>query len=158
MSTTFDAQPCPTLTFTLNSAASTNATVVKATPGFIYSGILSNSGAAAAFVKFYNKATAPAVGTDIPVMTMAVPATGHAVVDVNPGFQFTAGIAIAVTNLSTDADATAVIKSVLLGSDIVWTSPESPAHILPFSRVAETGVTVSDCGRRATLTARATGD
>ena len=109
MSTATLAFPASPTTFTLNSAATTNATAVKTSAGVVYSMMLSNSGAAVAFVKLYNKASAPTVGTDIPVMTVAVPATGSYSPDFSAvGYTFTTGIALAITNLSTDADATAV--------------------------------------------------
>lgn len=59
---------------TLNSAATTNATSVKATAGNIYTITLSNNGAAAAYFKLYNKATAPTVGTDTPLDVITIPA------------------------------------------------------------------------------------
>ena len=59
---------------TLNSAATTNATNVKATAGNIYTINLSNNGAAAAYFKLYNKATAPTVGTDTPLDVITIPA------------------------------------------------------------------------------------
>lgn len=96
-----------TSAYFLNSAASTNAVSVKASVAVITDAVMSNSGAAAAFVKIYNKATAPIVGTDVPVATLVVPALGHAALDVN-GLALSAGLAIAVTNLAPDADATAV--------------------------------------------------
>lgn len=71
--TTETALIAPTVS-TLNSAATTNATLVKATAGNIYSYVFSNNGGATAFVKLYNKATAPTVGTDTPLEVIPVPA------------------------------------------------------------------------------------
>lgn len=56
------------------SAATTNATSVKASAGNLYGVHLHNSGAAAVFVKLYNKASAPVVGTDTPVTTLSLSA------------------------------------------------------------------------------------
>lgn len=93
----------------ISSAATTNATSIKTSAGTVYSVTASNTGASAAFVKLYNKASAPTVGTDVPVLTIPVPAG----VAVNipfgtTGHRFATGIALAITNLAADSDATAV--------------------------------------------------
>lgn len=98
----------PTTTFT-NSAATTNATSIKATAGTVWSVVVSNTNAAARFLKLYNKASAPTVGTDVPVLTVVIPATS--VITVNGGsngIRFATGIAFAITAAATDADTTAV--------------------------------------------------
>lgn len=104
--------PVTPTTLTLNSAATTNATSVKASAGTLYAVTCSNAGAAAAFVKLYNKASAPTVGTDVPVLTIPIPASS--VVSINlgeNGQRFTTGIALAITNLVADTDTTAVAAS-----------------------------------------------
>jgi hypothetical protein len=105
--TTETALIAPTVA-TLNSAATTNATSVKATAGNIYNIALSNNGAAAAFFKLYNKATAPTVGTDIPLDVITVGAGSYVNIDSARGIRFATGIAYAITNLIADADTTAV--------------------------------------------------
>lgn len=98
-----------TTTLTLNSAATTNATSVKASAGSLVGLNVSNIGAAAAYLKLYNKASAPTVGTDVPVLTIPLPA--GAVVDLDLGTLgrvFTTGIALAITNLAADSDTTAI--------------------------------------------------
>lgn len=103
--------PVPTMS-TISSAATTNATSVKASAGTVYNILVSNTGAAAAYVKFYNKASAPTVGTDVPVFTLSIPASGT--VCVNPhliGIRFATGIALAITNLAADSDTTAVLAA-----------------------------------------------
>lgn len=93
----------------LSSAASTNATSVKASAGTVWSVTVSNIGGAAAFLKLYNLAVAPTVGTSVPVLTVAVPASGTVVVGGGSnGIRFSTGIALAITNLAADSDATAV--------------------------------------------------
>lgn len=104
--TTLPVTPTP---FSLSSAASTNSTLIKALPGTMFGITVSNSGAAAAFLKLYNLATAPVVGSTVPVLTIPIPASGLA----NPylgnlGHRFTAGIGLAITNLVADTDTTAV--------------------------------------------------
>lgn len=93
----------------VNSAATTNATSVKASAGTVFSVTASNTGAAAAFVKLYNLATAPTVGTSTPVITISVPASGTVTINFGTfGYRFATGIALAITNLAADTDTTAV--------------------------------------------------
>jgi hypothetical protein len=56
------------------SAASTNATLVKPSAGALFGWLFYNTAAYDVFVKFYDKATAPVVGTDVPVLTVKVKA------------------------------------------------------------------------------------
>lgn len=94
---------------TLNSAATTNATSVKATAGRLHTITVSNQNAAARFLKLYNKASAPTVGTDIPVAVFPLAASSAQVLDFGVyGYQFATGIAYAITGAITDADATAI--------------------------------------------------
>ena len=100
--------PTPTAS-TINSAATTNATVVKATAGTLFNMLIWNNGAAPAYVKLYNKTTAPTVGTDVPVTVMPVPAGGFLPVNLGvTGFRFATGIGLAITGGAPDADTTAV--------------------------------------------------
>ena len=100
----------------LFSAATTNATSVKTTQGFVLGGLLSNVNAAIRYFKLYNKAGAPVVGTDTPIFTVAIPAGTSTV----PGYLnlenlfgahghlFAAGIAYAITGGAADSDTTAI--------------------------------------------------
>lgn len=93
----------------INSAASTNATSVKASAGTVYSITASNTAASPLYVKLYNKASAPTVGTDVPVLTIPVPAGG--VVNVpfgTTGHRLATGIALAITANAADSDTTAI--------------------------------------------------
>ena len=93
----------------VNSAATTNATLVKATAGTLFAIGASNIGLAVAFVKLYNKASAPTVGTDVPVLTLVLPPMAVLEFDMGAlGYRFSAGIALAITNLAADSDTTAV--------------------------------------------------
>lgn len=95
--------------FTLSSAATTNATSVKATAGTVFQITASNVGAAAAFLKVFNLATAPTVGTSVPVLTIPLPASGAVQVPFGTlGMRFSAGISFDITNLVADADATVI--------------------------------------------------
>ncbi len=95
----------------LISAATTNATSVKASAGTLYVIMTMNLNAAVRYLKLYNKASAPTVGTDTPVLTMPIPAstTGAGfVINLDPGADFSLGIALALTTGVTDADTAAV--------------------------------------------------
>jgi len=103
--------PVPTTTFT-SCAASTNATSTKASAGTVHQITVSNTAAATNYVKFYNKASAPTVGTDVPVLTIAV-ATGATVsVQGGPvGIRFATGIAWAATINAVDSDTTVLLAA-----------------------------------------------
>lgn len=93
----------------ISSAATTNATAVKTSAGTLYSVAASNTGAAAAFVKLYNKASAPTVGTDVPVLTIPIPAGGTVNIPFGTtGHRFATGIGLAITGAAADSDTTAV--------------------------------------------------
>ena len=101
----------------LSAAASTNATLVKATAGTLFELSGHNTAAYAVFVKFYDKATAPTVGTDVPILTVGFPAGVTTLWSPNFPLQFRTGIAMAITKLATDADTT-----VLVAGDILLTT------------------------------------
>ena len=92
-----------------NSTASTNATSVKVSAGTLWGFSVNNLNVAARYLKLYNKASAPTVGVDVPVMTVLLPAAGF--VQWNggaKGLPFSVGIAFALTANGADTDATAV--------------------------------------------------
>jgi hypothetical protein len=102
---------------TVNSAATVNATVVKASSGDVYEVSLTNYSVTAKFFKFYDKATAPTVGTDLPCLTITLAANSEKVYEFGSfGKRFTLGIAYAITNLQPVADATAVGAGDVIGS------------------------------------------
>lgn len=94
--------------YTVNSAASTNAAVVKSAAGNIYSITAMNASAATKYVRFYNKATTPTVGTDIPIVVVAIPATSSKEFNYTPAVRFGTGIGVSITGGAAAADATAV--------------------------------------------------
>lgn len=90
------------------SAASTNSTLVRAGPGKITGYFLGNSAATDAYVKLYDKATAPTVGTDVPKWTMRIPALSSANVGQMFPLAFTLGIGFGITTGVADSDTGAV--------------------------------------------------
>jgi hypothetical protein len=94
-----------------------NQSVVKSSPGKIYGGSITNTGTSNIFVKFYNRTTAPTVGTDPISYTLAILA-GETVYIPDAfgvyGLYFSAGIAIATTLGLPDNDTTAIPGAVIL--------------------------------------------
>lgn len=97
--------------FRVVSAASTNATSVKASIGeigFIYA---VNLNAAVRYLKLYNKASAPTVGTDTPIATLPIPASATGAgfsLAIPGGVTLGTGIALALTTGAADSDTGAV--------------------------------------------------
>jgi hypothetical protein len=111
---TVTATPSLITTYALNSAAGSNLVAVKATAGSLYGARVFNAGAAIAYLKLYNKATAPVLATDVPVMVLPIAAGALAGLDLGSlGSRFGLGIAIATTGLAADTDATAVAAAQL---------------------------------------------
>lgn len=93
----------------LVSAATTNATSIKASAGAITGWTISNNngGAAPRFVKFHNTAGVPTPGSGV-VYTIMVPGNKTVFLDSTIGIKFTTGIGMTITALGADADTTAV--------------------------------------------------
>lgn len=104
----------PATPYFLNSAATTNGALVITGTSGLQAFYATNEGATVAYVKLYNKATAPTVGTDIPEMIIPVPAAASGVPGVaNPrigfsGFRFALGLGISITANAVYTDTTAV--------------------------------------------------
>lgn len=93
----------------LSSAATTNATSAKASAGNLFRIIGNNTVASKRYLKIYNKATAPTVGTDTPILTLVIQPSGPFVFDLGAnGHYFGTGIAYAITGAAADADTTAI--------------------------------------------------
>lgn len=90
------------------STADTNSTSVKGSAGNVNVLTVSNNGAAVAYLKLYDKASAPTVGTDTPVATILVPINGTIVLNASVGLRFSTGIALAITAGMAVTDTTAV--------------------------------------------------
>lgn len=100
------------------SAATTNATSVKAAPGHVYGISLGNAMTTTPVMKFfklYDKASAPTVGTDTPIMTIPVAADGYVSISFPVGIPFSLGIAYAITGGVADTDTAAVAANDVHG-------------------------------------------
>jgi len=97
--------------FSVNSAASTNATNVKASAGSVYGWSITNLSAALKFIRIYNKATAPVPASDaaLIVARIALPAgaTSNCTFEVAP-HACSAGVGFDITGAMGDTNATAV--------------------------------------------------
>lgn len=113
------ATPATLTAFTLSSAATTNATVAKASAGNLFEVTVSNPTATAAYLKVYNKATAPTVGTDVPIFILPVQGNSLASVSWDGGKRFAAGISYALTGAITVADTTASVAGVLISGSYI---------------------------------------
>jgi hypothetical protein len=102
-----------------SSAANTNPTVAKASAGraMLVDGY--NASALVTYLKLYNKATAPTVGTDVPVLTLALPPASVFAYDLD-GFVFATGISYGLTTDAADAGTTAVAAGAILGLNVAY--------------------------------------
>lgn len=103
----------------LSSAATTNATSLKASAGRLFKIRGLNNAASIRYLKLYNKASAPTVGTDVPVITIPLRASADFDIDLGVyGYFFSTGIAYAITGAVADADATAIVAGDILALNI----------------------------------------
>ncbi len=99
----------------VSTGATTVGISLKAAAGTLEELALFNTSASAIYVKFYDKATAPVVGTDTPVFTLQVPANGSLPIPAGIGKPFVNGIGYGITGAAADTDATAVAAGNLTG-------------------------------------------
>ncbi len=103
----------PATPYILNSAASTNEALILTGTSGLQAFYATNTGATPAFVKLYNKATAP-TSADVPAMILPVPAAVSGVPGICTlpigfsGFRFALGLGIRITGAVADNDTTAV--------------------------------------------------
>jgi hypothetical protein len=110
-----------TVTRLVSAAASTNATVVKAAAGRVYMIRGYNAAAAVRYLKIYNKATAPTVGTDTPILTFALKPSDNFDIDFQAiGYYFATGIGFALTTGSADADTGALTAADVVGMNVIY--------------------------------------
>jgi hypothetical protein len=95
-------------TTTINSAAGTNATLIKNTTGLLFSVTANNTTAAAKYLRLYNLTTAPTVGTSPPALVYTIPASSSIHFSYPIGLTFGTGMSLAITNGAAYLDATAV--------------------------------------------------
>lgn len=99
--------------FHLIAANTNNSTLLKGQSGIILGAQVGGVGSAPAYLKFYDKSTAPTCGTDTPSKVVIIPAAATAAngaasnVSISFGAVFNSGIGICVTTGIADSDNTA---------------------------------------------------
>jgi hypothetical protein len=109
------------------SAATANETFIKIGGASVYGICLTNTGATAAYVRIFDKASIPVSATDLSIMTICIPAAAAAgagsngvnnvFLPVPVGLKL--GLGINITGLATDLDVTAVASEQIVGT-ILW--------------------------------------
>lgn len=109
------------ITRLLSAAASTNATLVKGSAGKLAKITGYNAAAAVRYLKLYNKATEPTVGTDTPVATIAIAPSKEFVIDwADIGLTFATGIGFGLTTGSADNDTGALTAADVVGLNVYY--------------------------------------
>lgn len=102
----------------LISAASTNATNIKGSAGTIGYLTASNTNASPRYLKVYNTASSPTVGTDTPIHTFLIPGNSSGAGTNIPlptqGIKCDTGISIALTTGAADSDTSGVAVSEII--------------------------------------------
>ena len=77
--------------------------------------IVTNIAQGVRYLKVYDKATAPTVGTDTPKLTIPIAASGISVIEFLGGIDFTLGIGVGATTGVADADVGAPGANEVVG-------------------------------------------
>lgn len=104
-----------------SAAATTNAALVRTGVGRVYKVTGFNAATAVRYLRFYNKATAPVPGTDVPVFSL--PLAANSVFEFNTqdiGFSFSLGIGLALTAAAPDLDTTALAAGDILQMTVFY--------------------------------------
>lgn len=99
----------------LSSAATTNANNIKNAAGDLFRFKGKNNAATDKWLKLYNKASAPTVGTDTPIDTIPLLAGQGFDFALDNPLYFSTGIAYAITGAAADADTTALAAGDITG-------------------------------------------
>lgn len=98
------------------AAATTNITIVLAGPGEVKGFQFYNTAAYDVFVKFYDKATAPVLATDVPKFVVPVKTVSGRELSIPSGINFAAGISYAITKGVADTDVVVTVAGDLQGA------------------------------------------
>jgi hypothetical protein len=87
----------------------TDSTNVKASAGQLFWAFITNANASARFIKFYNSASAPTLGSGTPVLTFLIPPGSSGLqLTAEQGLAFGTGIGYTLSTGVADANAVAV--------------------------------------------------
>lgn len=96
-----------------------DATLVKGERGRLYKIIGYNVAAATRYLKVYNKATVPVVGTDTPVWTLPLPAGTVFAFDLD-GHEFSLGIGFGLVTAGADNSTASVTAGDIVGLNVSY--------------------------------------
>lgn len=102
----------------LSAAATTNPTSAKTSAGVVHAVSGFNANAAPRYLKFYNKASAPTVGTDTPIWTEYL--APQSKFSIALSLYFATGIAYALTTGVADADTGALTAADVLALNVAY--------------------------------------
>jgi len=105
----------------VSSAATTNALNLKSSATRLVGVMGYNANAEGRYLKLYNKATTPTVGTDIPALTFYLPPQRDFPPYTLGALNFPLGLGMALTAGSADADSGAVLAGDIMGLNITFT-------------------------------------
>jgi hypothetical protein len=96
-----------------SSTATTNSTLIRGSAGSVFNIIVHNThsgggGGSAITLRFYDKATAPVVGTDVPMIIIHVQSNDSKEINFTSGITFKNGIAYSITAGNALLDSTPV--------------------------------------------------
>ncbi len=97
------------------SAATTNLNFLKKGRGSFYGISLSNSGMTPAFIRVFDKASAP-VDADTPIATFCIQAKSQSNFFLSIPIKIELGLGLNITGVATIADATAIAANQVVGS------------------------------------------
>jgi hypothetical protein len=105
----------------VTAANNTNATLGRAGPVCLRQFTGYNAAATVRYIKFYNKVSAPTVGTDTPVLTYAAAPTAAFNVQLpEEGLYFNLGLGFGIVTGSGDSDTTAPSANDVVGLNIIY--------------------------------------
>lgn len=102
-------------TASLTTLATTNIVSAKTTAGTVYNINFTNTSASIVYLKLYNKASAPVLASDVPIVVISIAANSFYTAELGrAGLRFSAGIAYAITGAIGFTDTTAIAAGSLL--------------------------------------------
>jgi hypothetical protein len=104
----------------VSAAASTNSTSCKTSSAEVFQVEAYNTSASVKFLKIYNKASPATVGTDTPVLTIALPPTARTTMTLPSPYYLGTGLAIAVTGAANDNDTTALTAGDVVALNVLY--------------------------------------
>ena len=103
------------LTLHRRLSTGTDSTNVKNAAGQLFWGFVTNTNASARYIKFYNSASAPTLGSGTPILTFLVPPGSSGLqITAEQGLAFSTGIGYTLSTGATDADAVTVAANEII--------------------------------------------